>query len=78
MIGSRDGAGDDAVPIEEIIFQKDFPAMQADIVVRYRDIVGKVQPAPTTDSFCIMDFRTGQTRTFRIDLVRKQCKCEQP
>jgi DNA replication ATP-dependent helicase Dna2 len=77
VISSRDGAGDDAVPMEEIIFQNDFPAMQADIVVRYRDIVGKIQPAPTTDSFCIMDFRTGQTRTFRIDLVRKQCKSEQ-
>lgn len=74
MITNRDGAGDDAVPVEKVVFQSDFPAGQADVVVRYRDIVGKVQTAPTTDSFCIIDFRTGQTRTFRTDLVRKQCQ----
>jgi len=73
VIGSRDGAGDDAVAIEAIIFETDFPLGQTDAVVRYRDIVGKVQPASSPEAFCIMDFRTGQTRTFKIDVVRRQC-----
>jgi DNA replication ATP-dependent helicase/nuclease Dna2 len=72
VIASRDGAGDAAVPIEAVIFEKNFPLGQADVVVRYRDIVGKVQPAPSPDAFCIMDFRTGQTRTFKIEVVRRQ------
>jgi hypothetical protein len=73
VIASRDGAGDDAVAIEAVIFERDFPVGQTNAVVRYRDIVGSVQPASTSDAFCIMDFRTGQTRTFKIDVVRKQC-----
>ena len=73
VIASRDGAGDDAVAIEAVIFEKDFPLGQTNAVVRYRDIVGSVQPASTSDAFCIMDFRTGQNRTFKIDVVRKQC-----
>jgi DNA replication ATP-dependent helicase Dna2 len=74
VIASRDGAGDDAVAIEAVIFEKDFPLGQTDLVVRHRDIVGRVQPAPSPDAFCIMDFRTGQTRTFKIDMVRGQCR----
>src|SRR5207302_4272977 len=74
VIESRDGAGDNAVPIAEIIFLRDFPSGQTDTVVRYGDVVGKVQPAQTPDSFCIMDYRSGQTRTFRTAVVRAQCQ----
>ena len=70
--GNRDGAGDDAVAIETVIFEKDFPLGRTDTVVRYRDIVGKVQPAQTPDAFGVMDFRIGQTRTFKINVVRRQ------
>jgi len=73
VIGGRNGAGDDALAIEAVIFKKDFPLGQTGLIVRYRDIVGEVQPAPTSDSFCIMDFRTGQTRSFKIDVVRALC-----
>jgi DNA replication ATP-dependent helicase Dna2 len=73
LIDNRNSAGDDAIAIDAVIFEKDFPLGQTDTVVRYCDIVGKVQPAPTADAFCIMDFRTGQSRTFKIDVVRRQC-----
>lgn len=76
VIGSGDGARDGAVAIETLIFGKDFPMGQTDVVVRYRDIVGKVRPAPTSDAFCIMDFRTGLTRSFKIDAVRRLCSVE--
>ena len=41
--------------------------------MRYRDIVGKIQPTPTSNLY-IIDFRAGQIRAFKIDLVRKQCQ----
>ena len=61
-------------PDRKSSFNCDFPAGQVDSVVRYRDIVGKIQPAPTSDALTSIDFRAGQNRAFKIDLVRKQCQ----
>jgi hypothetical protein len=39
--------------------------------VRFRDTVGKIRCAANPDSFCILDFRSGQNRKLKIAVVRQ-------
>ena len=70
VIGHRDGAGDGAVPLADVIFQPGFPASAVGMIVRYNSIIGKVQQAHRPDFFALMNLRNGDTINFKTESVR--------
>jgi len=73
VISHRDGAGDDAVPLADVIFQPTFPISAVGTIVRYNGIVGKVTGAQAR-FFPLMNLRNGDTINYKTELVRSQLK----
>jgi hypothetical protein len=72
VINHRDGAGDDAVPLSDMIFQEGFPSSAVGTIVRYNGLVGKIQHAHRPDFFALMNLRNGETINYKTETVKRQ------
>jgi hypothetical protein len=70
-----DGTGkfDDSVPICDLVDHPKFPENAIGTVVRWGNVVGKLETCAKPGFFCLNDFVTGEKKSFSVAVVRDTC-----